>query len=83
MTKSALGQLNVKQHIGIHRELIDSFKKLFREFIINDEAAKQLSLCLLKEILLFTGRYVGDEQKKGIPLLAIEYIHSHFSCIYL
>ncbi|MBO5068885.1 MAG: hypothetical protein J6C37_00760, partial [Roseburia sp.] len=28
MTKSALGQLNVKQHIGIHRELIDSFKKL-------------------------------------------------------
>lgn len=78
MTKQALGRLNRKQHIGIHREIIDSFKKLFREFIINDEAAKQLSICLLREILLFTGRYVSDEQKKEIPLLAIEYIHSHF-----
>lgn len=78
MTKSALGQPNVRQHIGIQREIIDSFKKLFREFIINDEAAKQLSICLLKEILLFTGRFVGEEQKKEIPLVAIEYIHSHF-----
>ena len=67
LTKSALGELNVKQHIGLHPEIMDSFKKLFREFIINDEAAKQLSVGLLKEILLYTGRYVGADQKRGYP----------------
>ena len=78
LTKAAILQPNVKQHIGIHKELIDCFKKLFREFIIHDEAAKQVSLCLLKEILYRTGRYVGADQKKGAPLQAIEYIHGHF-----
>lgn len=78
LAKSALRQLNVKQQIGIHQEIIDCFQKLFREFIINDEAATQLSLCLLREILLLTGRFVGTEKKNGMPLLAIEYIHSHF-----
>lgn len=78
LTKSALPKPNMKQHIGIHKEIIDCFKKLFREFIINDEASKQLTICLLKEILSFTGRYAGADKNSGMPLLAIEYIHSHF-----
>lgn len=78
LTNSALRQPNIKRQIGIHKEIIESFRKLFREFMINDEAAKQLSLCLLREIILFTGRYVGTAKKNDMPLLAIEYIHSHF-----
>lgn len=78
-TKSALHKLNIKQHIGIREEIIDCFKKLFREFMINDEAARQLSVCILKEILLFTGRYVNADEKRSMPLLAMEYIHRHFN----
>ncbi|MBQ8233254.1 MAG: helix-turn-helix transcriptional regulator [Lachnospiraceae bacterium] len=78
LTKSALPLFNVKHNIGIHKEIVDCFQKLFREFMIHDEAAKQLSVCLLKEILFLTGRYAGATAQKGIPLLAMEYIHSHF-----
>lgn len=78
LTKSILHKPNVKQHIGIHKEIISCFKKLFHEFIINDAAAEQLSICILKEILLFTGRYVDIDEKSSVPLLAMEYIHRYF-----
>ncbi len=78
LTKSVLPQFNVKHAIGMHEEIVDCFQKLFREFMIHDEAAKQLSVCLLREILILTGRYAGAAARKGIPLLAMEYIHSHF-----
>lgn len=77
-TLSASLKLNEKQHIGIHKEIIDCFKKLFREFMINDGAAGQLSVCILREILLLTGRYVGADKKNTMPLLAMEYIHRYY-----
>jgi len=77
-TRAAVPQTETSYHIGIHQELIECFHKLFREFIVNDEAAKQLSVCILKEILLYTGRYAESKEQKGIPLAAIEYIHSHY-----
>ena len=76
--EEALLSLNEKCHIGIREDIMDCFKKLFREFIINDKTAGQLEVCLLKEILLLTGRYARTEQYKSMPLLAIAYIHSHF-----
>lgn len=79
LTKSTLHELNVKQHIGIREEIIDCFKNLFREFIINDEAATHLSGCILKEILFFTSRYVNAGDKTRVPLLAMKYIHHHFA----
>ena len=56
----------------------DYEKRLFKEFIIHDKPAGQMEICLLKEILLLTGRYARMEQNKSMPLLAIEYIHSHY-----
>lgn len=78
LTKSVIHKPNVRQHIGIHEEIIDCFEKLFREFMINDEAARQLSACILKEILFFTSRYVDADEKSSVPLMAMEYIHRHF-----
>lgn len=78
LTKSAGLKLNSRQHIGIHREIISCFRQLFREFIINDDAAGQLCVCLLREILLFTGRYLDFGSRGSLPLLAIEYIHRSF-----
>lgn len=71
-------KLNEKCYIGIHDEIIDCFKKLFREFQINDRTAGFLSVCILSEILHLTGRYVHAGEKKRMPLLAIEYIHRHY-----
>ena len=78
LTQSALPKRNVKQHIGIHREIIDCFRKLFHEFMVHDVSSGQLSVCLLKEILFYTGRYTGTGKPEALPLKAIEYIHSHF-----
>lgn len=68
-------KLNTTISIGLHEELKDCFQKLFREFIIHDEAAGQITNCLLQEILALTGRYT--DRNNNPPLLAIEYIHSH------
>ena len=78
LTLSASLKPNVKQHIGIHKEIADCFKKLFREFMINDQASEQMSVCILREILTLTGRYVGADEKRCVPLLAIEHIHRNF-----
>lgn len=78
LTKSAHLTVNVAHHIGVHKEIIDCFKKLFREFIINDEAAGQLAVCILREILIYTGRYIGADGKNKMPLGSIEYIHQYF-----
>ncbi len=78
LTKSAGLKLNRSRHIGVHRELISCFRQLFREFIINDGAAEQLCVCILREILLFTGRYVASGSGGNPPLAAIEYIHRSF-----
>lgn len=78
LTQSAGLTLNRRQHIGIHKEIISCFRQLFREFIINDNAAGQLCLYTLREILLFTGRYGAPDSKSSLPLLAIEYIHRSF-----
>lgn len=78
ITTAAHLKPNEKRHIGLRNEIVECFQRLFREFMINDEAAKQLSVCLLREIMALTGRYAGEEKKSNLPLLAIEYIHSHF-----
>ena len=72
LTKSTGLALNCGRHIGIHREIIACFRQLFREFIINDEAAGQLCVCILREILLFTGRYIDFGSRGSLPLLAIQ-----------
>ncbi len=78
LTQSAGLTPNHRHHIGVHREIISCFRQLFREFIINDASAGQLCLYLLREILLFTARYVQADRKSSLPLLAIEYIHRSF-----
>ena len=79
LTKLATLKGNARQHIGIRKDIIACFRKLFREFMIHDEAAGQLSVCLLREILLFTGRYAdAGGEKSSAPLSAMEYIHQHF-----
>lgn len=71
-------KLNRKHHIGIHQELIDCFQKMFREFMINDKAAAQMTVCILREILVLIGRYLCADEKGSLPLLALEYIHRHY-----
>lgn len=66
---------NAGIHIGLHEEVNDCFRKLFREFILHDEAADRISNCLLQEILALSGRFA--EGKGHTPLKALEYIHSH------
>ena len=78
ISQKAFGQFNVKQHIGIHTEIIDCFQKMFREFMINDEGSKQILTCILREILLLTARYAHTEKSSQMPLLAIEHIHRHY-----
>ena len=68
-------ELNAGRTIGLHEELNDCFRKLFREFIIHDEAADRISNCLLQEILALSGRFAAG--KGHTPLKALEYIHSH------
>ena len=78
VSQKAFGQLNVKQHIGIHKELIDCFQKMFREFMVNDDASRKILVCILREILLLTARYAHIEKNSQMPLLAIEHIHRHY-----
>lgn len=70
--------LNHGRHIGMHKEIISCFRQLFREFIINDEAAGQLCVCILRQILLLTGRYGNADARGSLPLSAIEYIHRSY-----
>lgn len=78
LTKSAGLALNAGKHIGMHREIVACFEQLFREFIINDEPSRQLSLCILRQILLLTARYAAPDAAESRPLLALEYIHRSF-----
>lgn len=78
ISQRAVGKLNVKRSVGIHQEIVDCFQKLFREFIIHDETAEQMTPMLLREILLYTERFVKAGEKKGAPLIALEYIHGHY-----
>ena len=78
LAKEAVLVLNEKRHIGIRNEIEDCFKRLFREFIINDAAAGQISEYLLREILCLTSRYAAGAHKDNMPYRAIEYIHGHF-----
>lgn len=78
LARLAVGQPNVKKYIGVQEGIKDCFQKLFHEFIIHDEATEQLSVCMLKEILLLTGRYAKMDKGKGAPLKAIEYLHRHY-----
>lgn len=79
LTSSAHLTLNEKTHIGLHEEIVDCFERLFREFMIHDEAAEALSVCLLREILALTGRYVGAQEKGIVPLRSLAHIHRFFS----
>ena len=79
LTRTAHLTSNVKVHIGEHEEIGECFRKLFREFMIHDEASGLLSVCLLREILYLTGRYAGVQEKSGIPLLSLSYIHRFYS----
>ena len=78
LAEAAILAMNEKCNIGLREDIMDCFKRLFKEFIIHDKPAGQMEICLLKEILLLTGRYARMEQNKSMPLLAIEYIHSHY-----
>lgn len=78
LTKKAVVKPGIKQYIGVQQEIIDCFQKLFREFMIHDEASGQLSVCIMREIMIRTGRCVGVGEENTIPLLEIEYIHGFF-----
>ena len=78
LTKASGLKLIQRQHIGVHKEIISCFRQLFREFIINDDDAEQLCVCILREILLYTSRHLDSGAKGNPPLLAIEYIHRSF-----
>ena len=77
-TRQVFPKVNEKQHIGFQKELAACFQRLYREFMIHDEMEAQLSVCILKEILLLTGRYARTGEKNNLPLAAMEYIHRNF-----
>jgi len=78
LARDAVSVLNEKRYVGIRKEIEDCFKRLFREFIINDRTSAQLSECLLREILSLTARYTSEDLKENMPYRALEYIHGHF-----
>lgn len=78
LTAATIGTPNKKIQIGIHKEIIQCFRKMFQEFIIHDALAENVSNCLLEEILLLTARYAGQKKNQTAPIQALEYIHGHF-----
>lgn len=64
-------------NIGIHSRLSESWKRLFYEFIINDEHFKEVSCGILKEILVNFSRYMKNQNRR--VLKSIFYIHEHFT----
>ena len=78
LTLAAFHRCNEKIQIGIQKEIVECFEKLFREFIINDEASKTLSICILREILALTGRFAGTGREDWTPYASIEYIHRFY-----
>lgn len=77
-TKSVIGSLNKKKHIGIRSDICAIFEKMFHEFIISDKPSYDIRNCLLIEILSLTSRYMNTSDENLPPLAAIEYIHKHF-----
>lgn len=78
LTRTAVHHPNIKQHIGIRKEIIDCFKNLFRQFILRDEFSQAISLCLLRELLYRTGRCAERKEENKISFQTMEYIHGHF-----
>ena len=78
LAKTALEQTNARHSIGIHEEILLVFKRLFAEFLAHDSQADALAVCLLREILLLTGRFSDKMLPENRPLKALSYIHSHF-----
>ncbi len=66
-----------KLRLGLRVELEDCFERLFREFIMNDPASEEIKVCILREILALTVRFLTIGEQK-LPLTAVEYIHRHF-----
>ena len=65
---SQMQQLNTKQHIGIHKEIIECFRLLFREFIIHDEEGLKIpnSAITSKEFFTIPKEYftLGGDSKE-------------------
>ena len=78
VTNSVFCTFGKKAHIGINTEIVDLFKRLFREFIINDRSSNEMCVYILREILTLTNRYMNMAQRNNEPVSAIEYIHKHF-----
>ena len=71
--------IGIIRNIGINRDIINSFEKIFRECIINDERSEEISSSVAKEILLLSKRYVSTEKLKKIPIRSMEYINKNYS----
>lgn len=78
LAQKAVPALNKRCRIGIHEEITSCFEAIFREFLLHDEPSGEMSVCLLRQILLWTKRFGPKEEKKNVPLKAIAYIHQNY-----
>lgn len=72
--------LPIKQivHIGLHETLKSHFETLFYEFMLNDAQSEEMSVCILKEILILSSRYQKDLITFA-PLKSISYINRNYT----
>ena len=75
LISETIGMMNRKIHIGYHKDIEELFEKLFKEFIIKDKYFETVTVCILKEIMSLTARYMN---KSSVPLKSIAYIHENY-----
>lgn len=71
--------LNTISAVGIHDRIIDSCKRMFYEFVKNDDFSNELLCCILKEILASFSRYLHESPNKRHFSKALLYIHEHYN----
>lgn len=72
-------ETNRLEYAGIRGELLSLWKRMFREFIINDKYFEKASSALLNEILTELSRGVNRIDKKESILKSVVYIHENYS----
>lgn len=67
------------EKVGVHSGLLESWKRMFYEFVVNDKYFNEVTSCILKEILAAFSRYIYNQNGGRRFLKSIFYIHEHYS----
>lgn len=70
-------EFNIPYEIGMHNEILDCFKKIFNEFLLNDKFFLLRSESLIITLLSEFARHINEPK---IPYInTVQYIHKHYN----